>query len=162
MKNEEKLRKLIIMIASIIAVIGGYAMLTRGNPIDKMIGKLIITNGVERIQIDGYKYSYNIKDKTDINEDFITINNVENIEEIDYYPNGNNIAISYSEEYVGDLSYTVYDSEFNAIIEKQPNLVMPGEIGKKYYIEVGVNWGSSQKNVTVMYYFAINIAEKTE
>lgn len=158
MKKEERLRKIIIIIASIIALIGGYSMLTRENPIDEMIGKVIITNGQDRIYLDGYKYSYNKKNKSDKMDDFIPIKEAKDIPEINYSPNNeNNIAISYSDDYTGNLSYTVYDSEFNVIIDNQPNLVMPGEAGKKYFVEIGVNWGESKKNVTVKYYFSINI-----
>lgn len=160
MKKEERQRKLIILIASAIAVIGAFCMLTRGNPLDKAIGRVIITNGLERMEIDGYKYSYNGKNGSDKLENFIPITNAENIPEIDYYPDSeNNIAVSYSDKYTGDLSYTVYDSGFGILIENQPNLAMPGEIGGKYYVEVGVNWGEAEKNVTVKYYFSINIAE---
>lgn len=161
MNKEERLRKLIIIISAAFAVIGGFLMLTRGNPLDKAIGKVIITNGIERMEVKGYKYSYNNKNESDILENFIPITDAQNIPEIDYYPDSeNNIAVSYSDKYTGNLSYTVYDSDFNIMIENQPNLTMPGESGKKYYIEIGVNWGEDEKNITVKYYFAINIVEK--
>lgn len=162
MKKEERLRKLIIVIASVIALIGGFRMLTRGNPLDKQIGKVIITNGIDRIQIEGHKYSYNNKGNSDKIESFVPITDANDIPEINYFPDsGNNIAISYNKEsYTGNLSYTVYDSDFNIIIAEQPSLTMPGENGKKYFVEIGVNWGEPEKNVTVKYYFSINIAEK--
>ncbi len=161
MKKEERIRKLIILIAFVTALIGGICMLTRTNPLDKQIGRVIITNGINRMQIDGYKYSYNNKDNSDKIETFIPITDADDIPEIDYFPDSeNNISISYNKEsYTGDLSYTVYDSDFNIIIADQPSLTMPGENGKKYFVEIGVNWGEEDKNVTVKYYFSINIAE---
>ncbi len=160
MKKDERIRKIIILIGSIMTIIGGFMMLTRGNPLDSVIGKVIITNGRERMQIDGYKYSYNKNDKSDSIETFIPITDADNIPEIDYVPDSEDqIAVSYSEKsYTGNLNYTVYDSDFNILIDNQPNLVMPAEKGKKYNIEVSVNWGEDESSVTVKYYFAINIA----
>lgn len=161
MNKDDKIRKIIILVCSAMAVIGGFMMLTRGNPLDKVIGRVIITNGVERMEIDGNKYSYN-NGNGDIDkiENFISIKKAENIPEIDYNSeNGDNIAVSYSESYSGDLSYTVYDRDFNVLIENQPELTISGENGNKYYVEIGVNWGDNEKNITVKYYFAINIID---
>lgn len=160
MNKEERIRKIIILIGSVMVIIGGFLMLTRGNPLDKVIGRVIITNGVDRMEVEGYKYSYNNKNNSDKLENFIPITEADNIPEIDYHSKSdNNIAVSYSEDYAGDLSYTVYDSDFNVLIDAQPNLTMPGENGKKYYVEIGVNWGEEKKNVTVKYYFSINITD---
>lgn len=140
-------------------VCGAFMMLTRGNPLDESIGYVGVSNGSEIISVDGYKYSYNNNDEENKTENFVTIENADEIPQIDYFPNDekSKIEISYTEDYAGKPTYAVYDESFNCIIEAQPNLQMPGEAGKKYYIEASVDWGNEDKSVTVKYYFAINI-----
>lgn len=159
MKKEELIRKILIFVFFAIAVVGGFMMLTRGNPLDKSIGNVFITNGSQRMEVEGYKFSYNNGDNVDEVEKFTSIDKAKEIPEIDYYPNDENckLQVAYNEEYAGDLAYTVYDESFNCIVDSQPTLVMPGEFGKKYYVESSVNWGNEKKNVTVKYYFAINV-----
>ena len=142
-------------------VCGAFMMLTRGNPLDEAIGYVGVSNGYEIISVDGYKYSYNTREDENKTDNFISIENAEDIPQIDYFPDDENckIEISYTEDYTGKPTYAVYSDSFEPIIEAQPNLQMPGETGKKYYIEASVDWGDKDKNVTVKYYFAINIKE---
>ncbi len=160
MNKEELIRKILIFVFFAVAVVGGFLMLTRGNPLDEKIGNVYITNGIVKMEVDGYKYSYNSGDNISEVEDFVIIDKATEIPEIDYFPNDENykLQVAYSEEYAG-LSYSVYDENFECIIDSQPSLAMPGESGKKYYIESSVDWGSKKKNVTVKYYFAINVKE---
>ncbi|MGN0612699.1 MAG: hypothetical protein ACI4JB_02250 [Porcipelethomonas sp.] len=161
MKHEDRIRKACIILGSAAAICGGFMMLTRGNPADKAIGTVVVSNGVEPIAVDGYKYSYNNGGEESRVENFVTIENAPDIPEVDYNPDSEDggISVSYSDEYTGELSYTVYDSQFNRIVDSQPGLEMPGERGEKYYVEIGVDWGEEEKSVTVKYYFAINIKE---
>ncbi len=159
MSKDDKIRRLLIFIGSMMVVIGSFMVLTRGNLLDKSIGYVIITNGSQRYEVEGYKYSYNSGDDNTVIEGFTDIEQAENISELDYYPNDENsqLKISYSKKETANISYKVYDESFECVIDSQPKLDMPGEIGKKYYIEASVDWGEERKNVTVKYYFAINV-----
>ena len=46
---------------------------------------------------------------------------------------------------------------FSEIVTDQDSLTIPAQKDKSYYVSVGVNWGDEDKNVTVMYYFRINV-----
>lgn len=159
MNKYEKIRRLCIIVGSVMLVLGCYMMMTRGNPLDEMAGYVGVSNGREIISVDGYKCSYNYDDKSDKTDNFVTIEKAENIPQIDYYPTDENykLEVSFTEDYSQKPTYKVYDESFNCIVEEQSNLQMPGEIGKKYYIELSVDWGNKSKNLTMKYYFAINI-----
>jgi len=161
MKKYEKIRIFCIIIGSVMLVLGCYMMMTRGNPLDEMAGYVGVSNGKEIISVDGYKYSYNNGNNSDKTDNFVTIENAENIPEIDYYPGNDNykMEVSFTEDYSQKPTYKVYDEDFNCIVEEQSNLQMPGEIGKKYYIELSVDWGKKNKSLTIKYYFVINIKE---
>lgn len=155
----EKIRRLCIIIGSAMLVCGCFMMLTRGNPLDEVIGYVGVTNGSGIIEVPGYKYSYNSDDEQSLTENFTVIEDAVNIPEIDYYPDDENcnIAVSYTEEYVGKPLYTVYNDSLECIIDSKSSLEMSGESGEKYYIEVSVDWGKKDRSVTVKYYFVINI-----
>ena len=161
MSKDDKIRRLFILIGSLMLIVGAFMALTRGNPLDKDIGYVFLTNGTQKMEIDGYKYSYNSGDNQSEIEDFISIDKAKNIPEIDYVVNDENcqIKISYSKKDVNEIFYTVYDENFECVAERQSSLNMPGEIGKKFYVEASVNWGKGKKTVTVKYYFAINVKE---
>lgn len=159
MNKEERIRKLLIIIGSVMLIVGAYMALTRGNPIDEKIGYVFITNGFEKMEVKGHKYSYNSGDNISEIESFVSIDNAEDIPEIDYFPDNDDckLLISYGDDYTGELSYSVFDENFNCIIDSMPTLSMPGEAGKKYYVQSSVNWGDKKKSVTVKYYFAVNV-----
>lgn len=142
-------------------VCGGFMILTRGNPLDEYVGYVGVSNGYEIISVDGYKYSYNYGEEENKTENFVTIESADEIPQIDYFPNDKNckIEISYTEDYTGKPTYAVYNEKFECIIKPQTKLQMPGAAGNKYYIEATVNWGTKDKNLTMKYYFAINITE---
>lgn len=133
-------------------------MLTRGNPLDKEIGTVIITNGTERMEVSGYKVSYNSNGKIRKVEN-PDLSTVTDIPSIDYRigQEGSGISVSYSDSYTGDLLYSVYDENMNLITEKQSSLTVSGKQGERYYTEIVVNWGNKNEYVTVKYYFIINI-----
>ena len=161
MSKYERIRRLCIIIGSLMVVVGAFKMLTRGNPLDESIGYVGVSNGSRIISVDGYKYSYNFDDEQSKLDSFVTIENAEVIPEIDYLINDEhcNLSVSFTDESTGKPSYAVYNESFECIIESQPDLEMPAELDKKYYIEVSVDWGDKDNNVTVKYYFAVNIKE---
>lgn len=161
MNKYEKIRRFCIIIGGFMAVCGAFMILTRGNPLEESIGYVGVTNGSQIIEVEGYKYSYNFSVEQSKIESFISIEDAEIIPEIDYYPNDENcnIAVSYTEEYTGKPCYSVYNDSFECLIDSETNLEIPGETGKKYFVEASVDWGEKEKNITVKYYFAINIKE---
>jgi hypothetical protein len=161
MKKEERIRWIIIIISAAVALLGAFLIMTRGNPLDEAIGDVVVTNGRQRVVINGVKYSYNDEDSSKKSDIYVPIEKAEGIPALDYDMNDENcnISVSYSDEYTGDIIYTVYDTDFNEILTDQKNLTIPAECGKEYYISAKVNWGDEDKNVTVMYYFKINVLE---
>lgn len=151
-------RKVCIIIFSLVFLCGAFMMLTRGNPLDKEIGTVIITNGTERMEVSGYKVSYNSNGKIRKVEN-PDLSTVTDIPSIDYRigQEGSGISVSYSDSYTGDLLYSVYDENMNLITEKQSSLTVSGKQGERYYTEIVVNWGNKNEYVTVKYYFIINI-----
>lgn len=161
MSKEDKIRKILILIGSLMVIVGGIMILNRDNPLDKEIGYVFLTNGTQKMEVDGYKYSYNSGDKQSEIETFVSIDKAKNIPEIDYFVNDENcqIKVSYSKKDAHDISYAVYDENFDCVVDNQSALDLPGEAGKKFYVESSVNWGKGKKTVTVKYYFAINVKE---
>lgn len=151
-------RRICIVVSLLIFMCGVFMMLTRGNPLDKKIGTVVITNGTERMEVSGYKVSYNSNGKTRKVEN-PDLSTVTDIPSIDYKigQEGSGISVSYSDSYTGDLLYSVYDEKMNLITNKQTALRISGKQGERYYTEILVNWGNKKENVTVKYFFIINI-----
>ena len=57
-------RKILIAVFFGIFLLGAFLSLTRGNPLDKSVGSVIVTNGEERFEVSGYKVSYNNGNKS--------------------------------------------------------------------------------------------------
>lgn len=149
-----------VCLAFFIAVFlcGIFMMLTRGNPLDKKIGTVIITNGSDRVEVPGYKVSYNTdgKSRQVENPDMSEVTDIPSIN-YDINKEGSGISVSYSDSHTGDLLYSVYDENMNIVTENQTSLSISGKQGEKFYTEILVNWGSKDENVTLKYYFIINI-----
>ncbi len=161
MKNTEKLRKILAAVFVCIAVFGAYRIMTRENPFDENIGDVAVTNGEECILLDRHKYSYNDKDTQKKLESFVTLKKAGDVPFLKYDPDNHdsNISVSYGEEYLGELSYSVFDSDYKPVVENQPSLTIPAEKGKRYYVQIKVNWGEEDRYAVVFYYFGIEIIE---
>ena len=159
MKKNELIKKIFTTLFIIIAFMGALMIIMRGDPADSAIGDVVVTNGYDRIVLDCHKYSYNDKNGSRKIDTFLSVDKAYNIPTLKYDPNdsGCSMAVSYSESYNGDLSYTVYDDGFNVISEPQTSLTMPVETGKNYYVEITVDWGEDDDTVTCKYYFEVNI-----
>ena len=159
MKKNEIIKKVCTGFFIMIAFLGAVMIMTRGDPADSAIGDVVVTNGYDRIALDCHKYSYNDKNGSRKIDSFLSVDKAYNIPTLVYGPNdsGCDIAVSYSESYNGELGYTVYDESYNVMIEQQPSLKIPVETGKKYFVEITVNWGEDDDNVTCKYYFGLDI-----
>ncbi|MGN1482117.1 hypothetical protein [Porcipelethomonas sp.] len=150
-------RKICIMISLAVFAAGIFMMLTRGNPLDKSIGTVIITNGKERLEVPGYTVSYNTDSKIKEVEHPEMSDVLSDLPDIDYNSDGEGgISVSYSDKFT-DVSYSVYDENMKPVAENQSSLKLSGSESTKYYVEILVNWGSKKENVAVKYYFIINI-----
>lgn len=159
MKRKELIKKICTVFFIFIALLGALMIITRGDPADSAIGDVVVTNGYDRIALDCHKYSYNDKNGSRKLDTFLSVDKAYNIPMLKYDPDDPNcnVAVSYSESYNGQLSYTVYDDSFNIVMEPQPALTMPVEKGKYYYVEIVVNWGEDDDTVTCKYYFGLDI-----
>ena len=146
-------RKICIIISFAVFAIGVFMMLTRGNPLDKSIGSVIITNGKERFEVPGYTISYNTDKKTREVEHPEISDLLSDLPNISY---DEGISVSYSEKFA-DVFYSVYDENMNPVVENQSSLKLSGNENTKYYVEILVNWGNNTESVSVKYYFIINL-----
>ena len=159
MKRKEVIKKICTVFFIMIALLGALMIITRGDPADSAIGDVVVTNGYDRIALDCHKFSYNDKNGSRMIDTFLPVDKAYNIPTLKYDPDDPNcsVAVSYSESYNGQLSYTVYDDSFNVVIEPQPALTMPVEKGRLYYVEITVNWGEEDDTVTCKYYFCMDV-----
>lgn len=132
--------------------------LTRGNPVDKEIGTVVISNGSDKLKIEGHKFCYNSDDKKREIE-CPEISELTEIQYIEYDADGEEtgLSVSFSDKYTGNVLYNVYDEKLELIEEKQESLEISGDAGTAFYIEMFVNWGDDNENVTVKYYYKIKI-----
>lgn len=159
--KKNNLQKVMAAVFGVIALLGAIMIFNRSNPLDKSIGDVVVTNGADRIALDCHKYSYNNRNGKSLIDTFIPIEKDKKIPVIAYYPHNEDckIAVSYSERYKGELSYNVYDSDFNPVVEEASSLTLPVEPGNIYYVSVAVDWGEDDedKTVTCKYYFSIDV-----
>lgn len=144
-------RKILIAVFLSIFLLGAFLSLTRGNPLDKFVGSVIVTNGEERFEVTGYKVSYNNGNKSRNVENPELKDVTDSLKTIGY---GDGISVSYSDKFT-DISYSVYDEDMNPIIRNESSLKISGSEGKKYYVEILVNWGNKSESVSEKYYFII-------
>ncbi len=149
-------RKILISFFAMIFLIGVWGAFTRKGPIEKNIGYTYLSDGEKTVSLDGYKVSSYMNGKNkkynypDIQSKKNNLNKVNVSKE-----NSNNMTLSYSKEHYGDVTYSLYDSEFNVILDNENALTVPGDADSLYYVSVLVSWGSEKQNVSMVYYFSI-------
>ncbi len=146
------------MIAAAIFALGIWGTLTRKDPVVKRnVGYVYVFNGPDETALKGYKTASYAAGKEKVYE-HPDIRDVEDeLYNLDTSPeSGNKLNIAYSSnEYVDDILYDIYDSEFNLISDDVPELSIHSTKKSKYYIASTVKWGTEKENVTMVYYFTI-------
>ena len=138
-------RKLCFTAAAFVFVLGIFLTLTRKDPIEKNIGYVYLICGENETALKGYKVSSLSNNRKTEYEQIVTDNDKPDIK------------LTFRKNFTGAVKYDIYDDSFNIISESQENIYFSGSEKGKYYISVGVNWGSKKENILVRYYFAVNI-----
>lgn len=149
-------RKICFAIAAAIFLLGVWGTLNRKNPIEKNIGHVYIFDGKKETALKGHKVSINSNGKK-FDYDYPDIKSKsDKLYKINASPDNNdNMKLSYSEKYYGDVLYNVYDSNFNEVSVNQTSLNIPGDSEGLYYISLSVSWGNENENVNMIYYFSV-------
>lgn len=150
-------RKLCFTAAAFVFVLGIFLTLTRKDPIVKNIGYVYLICGENETALKGYKVSSLSNNRKTEYEQIDLKEIADNLYEISVTDNDKpDIKLTFRKNFTA-VKYDIYDDSFNIISESQENIYFSGSEKGKYYISVGVNWGSKKENILVRYYFAVNI-----
>ena len=140
-------------------VLGIFFDLNKKDPIEKNIGYVYLICGENETALKGYKVSSLSNNRKTEYEQIDLKEIADNLYEISVTDNDKpDIKLTFRKNFTGAVKYDIYDDSFNIISESQENIYFSGSEKKgKYYISVGVNWGSKKENILVRYYFAVNI-----
>lgn len=155
--NKEKIQgRLLFLIAAAILLAGIAGILGRNNSSDKFIGTVYVITNDDSSEIEGYKVQKQYEDK--ITEyDVQPIEEIENTFKVFEQPEEDNTAVSFTGNYVGDVLYSVYDMDYNEIYKDATSLKIPVGVTDGYIVQIKVKWGRTKNNVTLDYYFKINL-----
>ncbi len=154
--NKEKLKSRILFIAAVVVFIAGIiGVLTRGDAADKLIGTVFVVTDNESSEVEGYKIKKQYEDNIAV-YDAISIDEIKQECKVFTQSNDENIAVSFTGRYIGDVLYSVYNfSDNTPVYENRNSLTVPVGEGDGYLVKVELTWGKSKNNVTVDYYFNI-------
>lgn len=169
----EKLKSGLLFLIFAMIFIGGIVFsITREDDGSEYVGKVsLVTEEGEKISLDGYKVSRQYKDDIttfDVPPLSETAGSLVTIQEFEYAQasqdsiNTIKTSIEFSGNmYVdGSINYTVYDTGYEKFdgYEKVPFLVVPmGEDIDACIVQVDITWGRTKNNVTMRYFFKIQL-----
>jgi hypothetical protein len=105
--------------------------------------------------VEGYKIKKQYEDNIAV-YDAISIDEIKQECKVFTQSNDENIAVSFTGRYIGDVLYSVYNfSDNTPVYENRNSLTVPVGEGDGYLVKVELTWGKSKNNVTVDYYFNI-------
>lgn len=157
------MKKFIALIFMVIFAWGIYSIFDRGDDDMKKVGEVNIVSTIDgeskMCSLKGIKHSKRYKDDItefevpelkDMADTLITIMKPEKIDEQNY------IGVKYKGDYIDeeehDMTYMVYDSNFELMYEAK-DFMMFFEKGKEYYVVTDVKWGRPKNYICMRYCF---------
>lgn len=157
------LKRILLILTASIFVWGIITIINKSDGTDKLIGKVKINVGSDRQELDGHIISrFYIDDEKTYPPQLLREIAV-NLPVIKSNPEAGNLIssmnVSFVRDYVGEITYTVFDRKFNIALGPQTNLEIPVDKDDFYYVKIDVKWGKIKNYVAMEYYFAIQLDE---
>lgn len=159
--NMETLKtRILFVIAAVVLIAGIIGVLNRGDGTDKLIGTVFIVTDNDSSEIEGYKLQKQYEDEIKEYENFPSNDAIkQECNEFKQSDSGN-IAVSFTGTYTGDVLYSVYNfSDNTPVYENRNSLTIPAshDETENYLVKIEVKWGKIKNNVTVDYYFNMQV-----
>lgn len=160
-RRDATVRRLLLLLTVCVFIWGVVAMLQRSSNSDKYVGKVIVNVGTDEYIISGHTVEKLYIDETDSFEPLSLEEISGTLPVIKSNPEKNNMIssmkVSFVKDYVGNITYTVFDKNYTVAVKAQEKLEIPADKGDFYYVKINVKWGKVKNYIAKEYYFAIQL-----